>query len=669
MITVSKVDKALALKALEVMVLTRFMDEKCFKLSRQNKGGTFQLSVAGHELVGALSALSLTPGKDWGLPYYRDRAFAIGLGSSITDLLGAFLGRDVPHHSGGRMMPEHFVHRELNIPCQSSCVGSQFLHAVGVAKGIQFEGGDAVVYVSGGEGATSQGDFHEAINFSCLHRLGIVFVIQDNGWAISVPSCDQTAGGSIAKMARGYEGLSVFEIDGCDFEQTAEALALAVEKARDNGPSLVVAKVPRIGPHSNSDDPTKYQDQACMESAKAQDPIPRLERWIVERGLASREEIEEMKKMTFAQIEMAATEAEQIPFPAVSTAVDKVFAPVEEIQELESGRGEAIVIVDALNHALEEEMRRDDQIVIFGEDVAHGKGGVFGVTRGLTAKFGVERCFNSPLAESTIVGVALGMSLVGNIKPVVEIQFADYLWPGINQLFNEIASYYYRSNGEWNCPLVLRMPYGGYIQGGPYHSQSIEGFLAHCPGLKIVIPSNAADAKMLLKTSIRDPNPVIFLEHKGLYRQRVFCARPEPSEDELLPLGKAKVVREGADVTFVGWGMMICMVAEVAETLAQEGIQVEVIDLRTIVPLDMETVLKSVAKTGKLVVAHEAPKSGGFGAEIVARVTESAFQLLDAPIVRVAGKECAIPYCKILEDEVLPQRSDLEKALRELALY
>lgn len=664
-----KTGKVLALKALEVMVLTRYMDEKCFKLSRQNKGGTFQLSVAGHELIGAISALSLISGKDWGLPYYRDRAFALGLGCSITDLFGAFLGRDVPHHSGGRMMPEHFVHRELKIPCQSSCVGSQFLQAVGVAKGVQFQGEDAVVYVSGGDGSTSQGDFHEAINFSCLHKLGVVFVIQDNGWAISVPTQDQTAGGSIAKMARGYEGLAVFEVDGCDFEETTQALKAAVEKARQGGPSLVVAKVPRMGPHSNSDDPTKYQDVACMEAAKAKDPIPRLENWIIAMGLASREEIEEMKKMAFAQVEMAAIEAEQIPFPAVSTATDKVFAPALEIPETTSQGAESIVIVDALNHALEEEMRRDDQVVIFGEDVAHGKGGVFGVTRGLTAKFGVERCFNSPLAESTIVGVALGMSLVGRIKPVVEIQFADYLWPGMNQLFNEIASYYYRSNGEWNCPVVLRMPYGGYIQGGPYHSQSIEGFLAHCPGLKVVIPSNAADAKMLLKSSIRDPNPVVFLEHKGLYRQRVFCARPEPSDHDLLPLGKAKVVREGHDVTFVGWGMMVCYASEVAEILSQEGIQVEIIDLRTIVPFDLETVLKSVQKTGKIVIAHEAPKSGGFGAEIAARVAESAFQMLDAPIVRVAGKECAVPYCKVLEDVVLPQRHDLEKALRDLALY
>jgi 2-oxoisovalerate dehydrogenase E1 component len=663
--------KALALRALDMMYLTRFMDDKCFKLSRQNKGGTFQLSVAGHELVGTMAALSLIPGKDWGLPYYRDRAFAIGLGASLTDLFGAFLARDVPHHSGGRMMPEHFVHKGLRLPCQSSCVGSQFLQAVGVAKGVQFNDKDEVVYVSGGEGSTSQGDFHEALNFSCLHRLSVVFVIQDNGWAISVPRKDQTAGGTIAKMASGYEGLSVFEIDGCDFEQLSETMGVAVAKARrKEGPSLIVARVPRMGPHSNSDDPAKYLEKSCIEEEKAKDPIPRLERWIVEMGIASESEIEEMRKMAFAQIEMSATEAEQIPFPDPKTAGDKVFAPALEIAYSEEpSKNESIVMVDALNHALDEEMARDSSVVIFGEDVAHGKGGVFGVTRGLTAKYGVDRCFNSPLAESTIIGVALGMSVVDNIKPVVEIQFADYLWPGINQLFNEVASFYYRSNGEFNCPLVVRMPYGGYIQGGPYHSQSIEGFLAHCPGLKIVIPSNTADAKRLLKASIRDPNPVIFLEHKGLYRQRVFCARPEPTADDLLPLGKAKVVREGSDVTFVGWGMMIVMASEVAEILAQEGIQVEIVDLRTIVPLDMETVLASCKKTGKLVIAHEAPKSGGFGAEIAARVIEQAFQYLDAPIQRVGGKECAVPYCKSLEDEVLPQRRDIEKALRELALY
>lgn len=667
--------KHTSLKVLEVMYLTRFMDEKCFKLSRQNKGGTFQLSVAGHELVGALSALSLIPGKDWGLPYYRDRAFAIGLGSSLTELLAIFLARDVPHHSGGRMMPEHFVHKGLRIPCQSSCVGSQFLHAVGVAKGVQITGQDDVVYVSAGDGATSQGDFHEALNFACLHRLGVVFVIQDNGWAISVPIVEQTAGGTIVKLAQGYEGLSVFDVDGCDYEQFSSALTSAVSKARaGNGPSLVVAKVPRLGPHSNSDDPAKYRDKEEMECEKRLDPIPRLENWIVEMGIASRKEIEEMKKMAFTQIEMSATEAEHFPFPDAKTAGDRVFAPVEEISfqeddHLPLSSGDSIVLVDALNHALDEEMKRDAGVVTFGEDVAHGKGGVFGVTRNLTAKYGVQRCFNTPLAESTIIGIAVGMSCVEGIKPIAEIQFADYLWTGINQLFNELASFYYRSNGEWNCPVVVRMPYGGYIQGGPYHSQSIEGFLAHCPGLKIVIPSNASDAKRLLKAAIRDPNPVIFLEHKGLYRQRVFCARPEPAADELLPLGKAKVVRSGSDVTFVGWGMMIVMAAEVAETLSSEGINVEIIDLRTLVPLDTETIFTSVHKTGKLLIAHEASKTGGFGAEIAARVAEAGFSFLDAPIMRVGGKDCATPYCKVLEDEVLPQRHDIEKALRHLALY
>jgi 2-oxoisovalerate dehydrogenase E1 component len=668
---VLEVDAKLALRAFEAILLTRYMDDKCFKLSRQNKGGTFQLSVAGHELVGVTCALHLIPGKDWGLPYYRDRGFALGLGSSLTDLLGAFLAREVPHHSGGRMMPEHFVHKELRLPCQSSCVGSQFLQAVGVAKGVQLTGQDEVVYVSAGEGATSQGDFHEALNFSCIHKLGVVFVIQDNGWAISVPQKEQTAGGSIAPIARGYEGLSVFEVDGCDFEETSNAAKQAVEKARSgNGPSLIVAKVPRIGPHSNSDDPLKYREKVCLDSEKAKDPIPRMEQWLIEMGLASKEELEALKKRAFDQIEEAAAQAEQIPFPEKSTADLRVFADSPEIPIQEPKvTGESVVIVDALNHALDEEMARDSGVVIFGEDVAHGKGGVFGVTRHLTAKYGKERCFNTPLAESTVIGIALGMSLVENIKPVAEIQFADYLWTGINQLFNEVASFHYRSNGEFNLPLVIRMPYGGYIQGGPYHSQSIEAFLAHCPGLKIVVPSNASDAKRLLKASIRDPNPVIFLEHKGIYRQRVFCAKPEPGPDDLLPLGKAHVVREGSDVTFVGWGMMLSMVSEIAETLSQEGIHVEVIDLRTIVPLDIETVLTSVKKTGKLVIAHEAPKFGGFGAEISAQIMEQAFPYLDAPVARIGGKNCAVPYCKDLEDAVLPQKHDLETALRQLALY
>ena len=672
--TLSSGTKEHCVRTLEVMYLTRLMDDKMSKLVRQNKGGTFYLSTSGHEMIGALSALALTSGKDWGLPYYRDRAFAIGLGSDPVDLLGTFMARVTPHHSGGRMMPEHFSHKELHIPCQSSCVGSQFLQAVGVAKGLQLTNKDEVVYVSAGEGATSQGDFHEALNFACLHRLSVIFVIQDNGWAISVPVKEQTAGASILSVTQGYAGLSVFEVDGCDYEETVQALDAAVAKGRaGQGPSFILAKVPRMGAHSNSDDPSKYKDKQLLDEDKARDPIPRFEEWLIKKGYATREELQAMRQSIFQRIEEAALEAETLPFPDPSTCTDHVFKEVdfsvaEEADEPEQ-TNDAIVMVDALNHALDEEMQRDPGVVVFGEDVAHGKGGVFGVTRNLTAKHGTERCFNTPLAESTIIALALGMSFVEGVKPVAEIQFADYLWTGINQLFNELASIHYRSNGEWNCPAVVRMPYGGYIQGGPYHSQSIEAFLAHCPGLKVVIPSNAADAKRLLKMAIRDPNPVIFLEHKGLYRQRVFCARKETGDDELLAFGKAKVVRKGTDVTVVAWGMLVLMALDVIEKLRQEGISIEIIDLRTIVPFDVDTVIASVQKTGKLLIAHEAPGNCGFGAEIATQITEKAFEYLDAPIVRVTGENCAIPYCKELENEVLPQPHDLEVAIRKLANY
>lgn len=673
--TLASLFKERGLRALEVMYLTRCADEKMQKLIRQNKGGTFHLPVAGHEMTGAVCALALTPEKDWGLPYYRDRAFALGLGCTPHDIIAACLARAIPHHSGGRMMPEHFSHKQLRIPCQSSCVGSQFLQAVGVAKAVQLSGDNDVVYVSAGDGATSQGDFHEALNFACLHRLSVIFVIQDNGWAISVPVSQQTAGNSIVKMARGYEGLSVFDVDGCDYEALFFATQEAVAKGRaKEGPSLIVAKVPRIGAHSSSDDPAKYKNVECVAEEKSRDPVPRFEHWILEKGWMTQEEMQVLHARCFQAIEDAAVQAEQVPFPRKESAATGVFKEVDTseflpFQEQNSCTApDSIVMMDALNHALDEEMARDPQVVVFGQDVAHGKGGVFGITRQLTDKHGENRCFNSPLAESSIIGIAMGMSMAG-YKPVAEIQFADYMWTGVNQLFNELASVYYRSNGEWNCPVVLRMPYGGYIQGGPYHSQSIEAFLAHAPGLKIAVPSNAADAKRMMKAAIRDPNPVVFLEHKALYRQRVFCARQEPKEEELQPFGKAKVFRSGDDVTVICWGMMVFMAAQVAETLAKEGISVEVIDLRTIVPIDMETVLRSVEKTGKALVAHEAARNCGFGAEVSARIVEEAFAYLDAPVKRVAGKDCPVPYCKDLEDAVLPQLKDLEIAIRSLAQF
>ncbi len=662
-----------AIKALEAIYLSRFMDEKMQKLVRQNKGGTFHVSVLGHEMIGVVSALAMKPGYDWGLPYYRDRSFAIGWGCSSRDLFAGLLARDTEHHSGGRMMPDHFSHKELRLTCQSSVVGAQFLQAVGVARSIQLARKDEVVYVSVGDGGTSQGDFHEALNFACLYRLSVIFVVQDNGWAISVPAEEQTAGGSIAERSKGYSSLSVYEIDGCHYPEVASTLTEAVAKGRrGEGPSLIVAKVPRIGPHSISDDPKKYINEEVLKEQKERDPIPRMEAYVTDQNYMTLQEIDALKQGVFEKIEEAARQADALPFPDASTAFTKVYKecdliPVPEEEPISSTDG--VVMVDALNRALDEEMARDEKVVVFGQDVAHGKGGVFGVSRGLTEKYGKDRCFNTPLAESTIVGLSIGMSVAHGFKPVAEIQFADYIWTGISQIFNELSSIHYRSNGEWHCPVVIRTTCGGYIQGGPYHSQSIEGFLAHCPGLKIVIPSNAADAKRLLKASIRDLNPVIFLEHKALYRQRVFCARKEPDENALLPLGKANIVSEGSDVTLVAWGMTVVMGYEIAQKLAKEGISVEVIDLRTIVPFDRETVISSVKKTGKVLIAHEAQLTCGFGAEVAAQISEECFAYLDAPIKRIGAKECAVPFCKQLEDVTLPQTTDIEKALRDLAQF
>lgn len=660
------------LKALRSVMLARATDDKMTKLVRQNKGGNFHLCANGHELVGVVLAQSLIQGKDWGLPYYRDRAFAIGLGCELDQIFGAFLAREVEHHSGGRMMPEHFSHKQLRIPCQSSCVGSQYLQAVGVAKSIQLLKRDEVVYVSGGDGSTSQGDFHEALNFACIHNLPVIFVIQDNGWAISTQKHEQTAGGTIAHMAKGYEGLAVMEVDGTSYVDVKEASENAVLKARQgNGPSLIVAKVPRIGPHSSSDDPSKYQTEEQKKACLANDPCVIFKKYCLEQGFIDEQGLKDLETEIFEEVEQAAVRGENFPEPELSTALDHVFKPFEiEDKVLPSDDSqESVVMVDALNHALDEAMENDPHIVVFGQDVAHGKGGVFGVTRTLTERYGQSRCFNSPLAESSIVGIAIGMSMVEPIKPVVEIQFADYVWTGINQLLNELSSLHYRARGEWHCPVVIRMPCGGYIQGGPYHSQSIEAHFAHVPGLKVVLPSNAEDAKRLLKASILDPNPVVFLEHKGLYRQRAFSARREPLAVEVESLGKAKVVREGADLTIVSWGMGAMMGSQVVDQLEKQGVYCELIDLRTIVPYDNATVEASVKKTGKLLIVHEACKNAGFGAEIAAQISERLFNYLDAPIVRVAAKDAPVPYNLALEKQILPSLDDIKEAALKLARY
>lgn len=661
-------DKTVCMNVLKDIYASRYTDEKMAKLVKQNKGATFQLSAAGHELIGVACAKYLIPGKDWALPYYRDQPFAIGLGCALKEIFAAFLARATEHHSGGRMMPGHFSHKQLRIPCQSSVVGSQFLHAVGIAQGIKLQNKDEVVYVSSGDGATSQGDFHEALNYAGLHKLPVIFVIQDNKWAISVHVTEQTAGGSILPVVQGHVGVQAFEVNGSNFGALSNAMQSAVQRARSGGgPSVILAHVPRLAAHSSSDDPQKYKTLKDLEEEKSQDPLPLFEAFLLQKGIATQAEIDAIKSAVFKEVEEAAQEADKIPFPDGATVALHVFEeePIKKETDPTPISQDKIVIMDAINHALEEEMTRDAGVVVFGQDVAHGKGGVFGITRRLTEKFG-KRCFNTPLAESTIVGLAVGLSLDDFHKPVAEVQFADYLWTGINQLFNELSSIHYRSDGEWHCPAVIRMPSGGYIQGGPYHSQSIEGFLSHCPGLIICIPSNAADAKGLMKTAIRSPNPVVFLEHKALYRQQKFSARPEPSADYLLPFGKANLVREGTDLTIVAWGMTVLMALDAQE---KTGISCDIIDLRTIVPLDFATILTSLQKTGKLLIVQEAARNCGFGAEIAAQIAEKAFTFLDAPIERIAALDTPVPYCKILEDNVLPQVNDVEKAILKLARF
>lgn len=658
----------LYLKVLKTMLTARFTDEKMTILAKQNEGGNFHLPSKGHDMVGAVASLFIDPVKDWSLPYYRDRSFVIGLGANLQELFGAFLARKVKNHSGGRMMPEHFCDKELKITCQSSCVASQFLQAVGIAYALKVDKQNSAVYVSSGDGATSQGDFHEALNFACIHKLGVIFAIQDNGWAISVPNKEQIAGGSIAKRSSGYEGLEIFEVDGCGFDELQSAFKQAVSRARNcMGPTLIVAKVARIGAHSSSDDPTKYKDEVLRAYEASRDPLKIFEKKLIDKNILSALEFENLKKEAIETVEVASTNAKKIPFPSVDTVLDHIYKPFElPVSAINtSDIQNEVVMIDAIRNAIDEEMSKDPKILVFGEDVADNKGGVFGATRGLTKKYGHNRCFNTPLAESTILGMAAGMSFVDGFKPVVEIQFSDYFWSGINQLVNEIASIHYRSDGQFNCPVVVRMPSGGYIQGGPYHSQSIEAIVSHIPGLKVVIPSNAEDAKKLLKTAILDPNPVVFLEHKALYRQRLFSARKEPGDNEFLPFGKANIVREGKDITLLCWGIMVPMSVKIADKL-KEQCSVEIIDLRTLVPLDMETIKKSIHKTGKVLIVHEAPKTCGFGAELAAKISEEEFFNLDAPIMRLAAKDCMVPYCKDLENAVLPQLEDIEKAILKL---
>ncbi|MCB0333594.1 MAG: dehydrogenase E1 component subunit alpha/beta [Bdellovibrionales bacterium] len=652
------------------MVRARLNDEKAIVLYKQNKCH-FQIGTAGHEAIQIATSRVFRPGKDWFYPYYRDMALCAGLGMTDGELMMNAMNKQGDPNSHGRQMPMHYGHKELNIVNQSSPTGTQYLQAVGCAMASHKLKKNEVTYVSSGEGTCSQGDFHEALNWAAREKLPVVFVIQNNNYAISVPISEQIAGESVYKIVAGYENLERFEVDGTDFQESYKAVSTAHARAlAGEGPSVVVANVPRLQSHSISDNHLKYRAEKDIAAEQKRCPLAKMERFLITKKYASKSELAALREEVKGEIDKAAEWAEEQSDPNPAQALDHTINEPNPASLVTEGQatGEEIYLVDALNHALHEEMARNDQMYVFGQDIAHGKGGVFTVTSGLTDKFSAKRAFNAPLAEASIAGVAIGMATRG-LTPVAEIQFGDYVWTAMMQIRNELAMMNYRSGGDFTCPAVLRIPVGGYIHGACYHSQNIEGTFSHFPGLHIVLPSNATDAKGLLKSAIRLNDPVLFLEHKGLYRQ-VYAKGPEGDADFLVPIGKAKVVREGSDLTIVTYGAIVQKSILAAQELEKEGASVEVIDLRTIVPLDTNTIFESAKKTGRVLVAHEDVQFMGFGAEIAAQLADSCFEHLDAPIRRIGMKyAAAVPHSGILEAAVLPQNDDVLVAARNLLSY
>ncbi len=685
------------LQAYRLMVLSRRIDDKEIQLKNQSLI-FFQISGAGHEAVLAAAGMVLKPGYDWFYPYYRDRALCLALGVTAYEMFLAGVGAEIDPSSGGRQMPSHWGHKHLNIVSGSSPTGTQCLHAVGSAEaGVlydripEIEGREArfhrdeVVYVSIGEGATSEGEFWESLNASCLGRLPVVYLVEDNGYAISVPVEVQTAGGDISKLVTSFPGLLVQSIDGTDFIESHRAMSAAVAYARARkGPALVHARVTRPYSHSLSDDERLYKTSDERAAEASRDPLPRLAALLIEEGIATEADLEALAQDVQAEVTAAADRAIAAAKPSPDTVGRFVYSadvdpagPAFAADPAPEGKPETMVA--AINRTLKDEMARDPRIVIFGEDVADvsreaaldsvsGKGGVFKVTHGLQRAHGAVRVFNSPLAEAGIVGRAIGMAIRG-IKPVVEIQFFDYIWPAMMQMRDEMSMMRYRSNNEFACPMVIRTAIGGYLRGGaPYHSQSGESIFAHCPGIRVVYPSNASDAAGLLRTAIRCEDPVLFLEHKHLYRQ-TYNKAEYPGPDYTVPFGKCSVRRDGSDMVVLTWGALVQRSLLAAQQAEKDGISVMVIDLRTIAPFDWDGIAAAVANTSRVIIAHEDQLTCGFGAELAARIAGDLFEHLDAPVRRVAALDTPVSYYPDLEEAILPQSADVLAAIRDLARY
>ncbi len=691
------VSKELLVGAYRTMLLSRRLDDKEIQLKRQNRA-FFQINGVGHECINVAAALHLRPSYDWFYPYYRDRAFCLQLGMTPLDmLLGAVGSKDDPC-SAGRQMPSHWSSKTLHIVSGSSPTGTQIHQAVGSAEATRYFSlvreaaelahsfhADEITYTSLGDGATSEGEFWESLNWACVEKLPVVYVVEDNGYAISVPVDVQTAGGNISRLVRGFPNLLTLECDGTEFLESYEAMRQAVEYARQRrGPALVHAHVIRPYSHSLSDDERLYKPESVRQEEAKRDPLPRLAHFLLAQSLVTEKDLKHMETEVDHEIRRAADQALAAPPPEPEKVMLYLYSPTvdptsEQFDRPPKFHGEPRTMVDLINACLRDEMARDPRVVVFGEDVADcsheeelpkvkGKGGVFKVTHGLQRQFGSARCYNTPIAEGAIVGRAMGMATRG-LKPVVEIQFFDYIWPAMMQMRDEIPTLRWRSHNEFSCPMVVRAPIGGYLAGGAiYHSQSGESIFTHLPGWRVVMPSTALDANGLLRAAIRSDDPVLFLEPKHLYRQ-THNRSPYPGPDYMIPFGKAKLVREGTDLTIITYGSLVIRAVHAAKELEAAGLRAEILDLRSLQPYDWELIAASVKKTNRALVLHEDCISWGYGAEIAARIADELFEFLDAPVKRLAGKDIYVPYHPILEEAVLPQPADIVRVARSLAEY
>ena len=678
------------------MVRSRRIDDKEIQLKNQSLT-FFQISAAGHEAIQIAAGMTLRAGYDWFHPYYRDRALALTLGVTPREMFLAAVGAADDPSNGGRQMPSHWGDTSKHIVSGSSATATQVLHAVGAAEaGVIYSRvteiadrashfhADEIVFTSLGEGSTSEGEFWEAVNVSATRLLPVLFLIEDNGYAISVPVEQETAGGDISKIVRAFPGLHVETCDGTDFFDSLRAMRIAADYVRSRkGPALVHAHVVRPYAHSHTDDEKLYKTAAEREAEARRDPIKKFGEFLTRQGIADTATLAALASAIEREVDEAAQSAIKSPQPARHTASLYVFSPTVDptsaaFETAAETEGTLDTMVDAINRTLKDEMAHNPRVVVFGEDVADarrealpsvkGKGGVFKVTHGLQRQFGDDRVFNTPIAEACIIGRAVGMA-TRSIKPVVEIQFFDYIWPAMMQLRNEMAMMRYRSGNHWSCPMVIRVPIGGYLRGGgPYHSQSGESIFAHCPGIRIAYPSNAVDAAGLLRTAIRCDDPVLFLEHKHLYRQ-TYNKGVYPGKHFMLPFGKGSLRREGTDVLVVTWGALVQRTLQAAHQAEKFGVQTAVLDLRTISPYDWESIATYVKRLSRVVIAHEDQLTCGFGAEIAARIAGELFEYLDAPVRRVAALDTPVAYSPDLEEAILPQASDILEAVIDTAKY